>query len=191
MKTDSYVKSGTPPTTSVPTNGGVWQCPSAEQGNPTLGERARSYAISMSMTYDNGFGPLYYVFPNLAEMDKPAQTIYLGDGGSGGRLGRPNADWQGYTERYVTSSAAYTGGKYYTRDAPFRHMEGANYLFADGHAKWMKASVVYPHPAPPKPASGGALGLAQCAQATYWARNAAERDAATARAKANGVNCTP
>ena len=60
----------------------------------------------------------------LAQIDKPAETILMGD----------NADGGG--SRYLYKSTAY-----YT---VLRHNEGGNMGLCDGHAKWYKASSLNP-----------------------------------------------
>ena len=64
----------------------------------------------------------------LAEIDKPAETILLGD----------NAD--GSDGRYLYKSSAYT--------TSVRHNEGGNMGLCDGHAKWYKATNLTPTAGP-------------------------------------------
>jgi prepilin-type N-terminal cleavage/methylation domain-containing protein/prepilin-type processing-associated H-X9-DG protein len=171
-----YVKSGNPSTAD---RGGVWHCPSGEQGNTV-----RSYGYSMGLTYDSDpASPDYYRFMPLALIEKPASVVMVGDGGSAGRLGRPQ-DYQGYYEHYVAKVP-------YTRDAPYRHQEGGNYVFTDGHAKWFKAEVLYPHPAPPSTAYSTAAKDAYCAMATYFAPTARERTHFATQSNNLGGNCNP
>jgi prepilin-type N-terminal cleavage/methylation domain-containing protein/prepilin-type processing-associated H-X9-DG protein len=138
-----YIKSGDPLL-----NTGVWQCGS--QGShgdvefTSSGRRNPSYGISNhvgqwnprdlnSMRYTKSDGTIvyhWYHYPTLRAMDSPAQTIYVGEAGADGRISSPrNND--------------YTGGVR-IREIPVRHNDGANYLFADGHAKWLKRSNTYP-----------------------------------------------
>ncbi len=165
-----YVKNGNRPSSvagGIPVSGGVWQCPNSERPSTI-----RSYGLSMGAMYD--MDPTHcrsYMYPIVTEMDFPGELIFLGDGGTAGRLGRPQ-DQQGYFEKYVTPPAA--GG--FTRDAPFRHQDGANYLFCDGHAKYVKADLVYPHPTPPSTAYATVAQAGYCSRAKYFSFNRAIRD---------------
>ncbi len=172
-----YVKSGNPPKLD---RSGVWHCPSSERGSDV-----RSYGMSMGFTYDTDpASPYYYRYLFQAEIEKPAITVFVGDAGTGGRLGRPY-DFQGYYEKYVAKLG------YYTRDAPWRHQDGANYVFCDGHAKNYKGDALYPHPVAPSTAYSTAAGPAYCSHATYFAAKSNERAAIAAKAIAAGTPCTP
>ncbi len=174
-----YVKSGTPPTVTG-FMGGVWQCPSAVGGST-----GRSYGYSMGIAYNSlNTACQAYAYPTLVNMEEPVKTIFAGDGGNGGRLGRPT-DYQGYYETYISKVTP-------TRDDPWRHMQdGANYVFCDGHAKYMKGDVLYPHPAPPSTAYASSNGAAFCSSATYFAEVADERAYLRSRSTALGFPCTP
>ena len=174
-----YVKSGNPANDKAPDRSGVWHCPSSERGN-----NVRSYGFSMALTYDTDpNSSVSYRYLSLPEIEKPAQAVLVGDGGSAGRLGR-TYDFQGYYEKYVAKVP-------YTRDAPFRHQDGANYVFCDGHAKFFKGSTIFPHPTPPSTAYSTAAGKAYCAHATYFAPKTNERTYWAQRAVALGTPCTP
>jgi prepilin-type processing-associated H-X9-DG protein len=73
---------------------------------------------------------------------------------------------------------------------------GANYVWLDGHAKWMNAKVVYPHPAYPTPAPASTavdpvVGAAWCAAAKYFANRDIDRQTRLSRAIARGMpTCT-
>ncbi|WP_394793752.1 DUF1559 domain-containing protein [Armatimonas sp.] len=135
-----YVKSGNP---GLNDRGGVWKCPSA-----AFGSNIRSYGYSqvlMRLGWETNSNGTAYRFPNLPEMEAPAQTIFVGDGSSGGRLAPP---WwyQSYTNRGGTATAlpraASTANNAW--EWPDRHAGGANYVFCDGHAKWSKDSQAFP-----------------------------------------------
>lgn len=150
---------------------GVWRCPDSE-----LSARYNSYGYSMGLAHDAL--RLEYVFTSQSELHDAARTVFVGDGGSYARLGRAS-NMQGYAEKYAPANG-YTpyireGVQAYTRDAPFRHQGGANYVFTDGHAKWLKAATIYPHPAPPAPPLPPPA-QAYCADAIYFSRTAAERE---------------
>lgn len=174
-----YVKSGNPANTSAPDRSGVWHCPSGEQG-----ENIRSYGFSMGLAYDTDpASPTYYRAVPMAEVVNPADTIVVGDGGSSGRLGR-TYDYQGYTEKFVWNVA-------YTRDAPFRHQNGGNYVFTDGHAKWFNGDAMYPHPPKPSVAYSTSNPQAYCVHAKYFVPTQREKTYWVNRSRSLGFNCAP
>ena len=62
----------------------------------------------------------------LASIQAPATTIWLAEGGSMHRVCSLN--WAGYSN--------------YAPGAFTRHNEGCNFVFVDGHAKWLSRSAV-------------------------------------------------
>jgi prepilin-type N-terminal cleavage/methylation domain-containing protein/prepilin-type processing-associated H-X9-DG protein len=159
-----YIKSGTMPNkgTIGSVSGGVWKCPSSTETSAT----ARSYGYSRGVFYNNDPAAAQtYRYPFISAMDKPASTILVGDSGSDGYLNRPAELWY-----YVSNK---------NREMPFRHMDGANYLFADGHAKWMKGEVVYPNN----------KNQGWCSHIKYFAYNQAERDGNRTAGRLGGIPC--
>jgi prepilin-type N-terminal cleavage/methylation domain-containing protein/prepilin-type processing-associated H-X9-DG protein len=160
-KLAAYIKNGGVPLNAETTvsgqgfEGGIWRCPSREGTGANINTR-RSYGYSQGIFRNNH--PLdaeLNRYPRMSAMDKTAQTIVIGDSGHDGQIARP-------ADRYYWSVAQ-------TREMPLRHMEGANYVFADGHAKWMPAKIVYPN----NPTSSNA---AWCAHIQYFGYNQRERD---------------
>jgi prepilin-type N-terminal cleavage/methylation domain-containing protein/prepilin-type processing-associated H-X9-DG protein len=176
-----YVKSGRPENADY---SGVWRCPSSEQLRT-----ARSYSINQCLIWDSrptsvrGTTSVGYRWPTLPAMDKPAEVIFVGDGGSDGRLA-PAHFFQGYFEKYVSRVR-------YTREAPWRHSDGANYVFCDGHAKFFQGDRVFPHPPPPSTNYALAAGPARCSNATFLAPYAEERTYWANLAITAGTPCTP
>jgi prepilin-type N-terminal cleavage/methylation domain-containing protein/prepilin-type processing-associated H-X9-DG protein len=158
-----YVKSGNP---VLSDRGGVWHCPSAVGGNSV-----RSYGYSQALMWSFTTTPQVYRFPQMAMLDQPASTIFVGDGGLGARLAVP---WfyQGWYERNVSKVEP-------TREHPYRHSEGANYVFTDSHAKWLRWEEVYPTPDDGKTLAAGKLAYGACAK--WHAATAGERDWCKAR----------
>jgi prepilin-type N-terminal cleavage/methylation domain-containing protein/prepilin-type processing-associated H-X9-DG protein len=123
-----YIKNGT----GNPPIDGVFKCPSWTSKTGAL----RSYGWNIgwnnaSPAYSNGFG--YYPLDGtpyraLAEIGRPADTIFCGDISE-----YPTGSNQLYIV-WVNGNPAYTPG---------RHQGGANYCFADGHAKWVKQDYAY------------------------------------------------
>ncbi len=178
-----YIKMGNPGDATGSNLGGVWHCPNSE-----LSERYRSYGHSMGVAFYSTFETFYYLYPPVASLRDPAQTVFVGDGGREGRLGTPS-QMKGYAEKYVPGQEFVVDGtKAYSRDAPFRHQNGANYLFCDGHAKWLPAQKIYPHPAPPT-APLPARGEAYCSRARHFTRTSEEYELMIQIAADRGVTC--
>ena len=166
-----YVKNGKTDQVSkdVTNNDGVWHCPDAgSQGefvyfknaaNQNTNRYSFSYGYNGLLSYTNYSGiylgaangvPAYYRYPKLAEMDQSASTVFIGDGGGyNGRIAPPPA-FDCYQKRYLLKTSAYPSGTYreICWEMPDRHQDGANYVFMDGHAKYMKAQNAYPTPSP-------------------------------------------
>ena len=194
-----YVKNGHPDIVAPDKHdySGVWHCPSA-----TDGAKYRSYGVPYSFafifpSYDNRPGV------KLAEIEAPARYVVVGetgpdltttfpDGpnsndGNGGLLDPPYL-FVGYAIQYNLPTP-------YARDRerPYRHNGGANYGFSDGHAKYVKAETIYPHPpapTPPDAASDSVRGQGRCAFADYFVPTAGERQTYKDRAIALGYACT-
>lgn len=102
-------------------------CPSADD------EDIPSYGYN-TMIHD-GFGYWGKKAISLAAIENPAELVVNGDGNN-------NASWQylngdSLCGIYIDpNSAYYNNGRYQAQYFP--HFDGANYTFADGHAKWYK-----------------------------------------------------
>jgi prepilin-type N-terminal cleavage/methylation domain-containing protein/prepilin-type processing-associated H-X9-DG protein len=174
-----YVKMGDP---ANGIRGGIWQCMS----DPDAVNR-RTYGVSMAWAYNSlpvapAVATYRYIFEN--DMEKPAQTIFLGDGGSGGRLSRNYTDVQWCVEALRNKVTP-------TREWPDRHAGGANYLFSDGHAKWLHQKVTYPCPPPPAASfPAPIIAEARCRWAQYFAPLDTERKTYRDQATAAGYPCT-
>ena len=166
-KTQPYVKSGDPASGN---NSGVWKCPSVgAKGESGETEGSFSYAYSGMLLYTNyggtalipEMGSPYYRYPNTVEMDEPANTIVAGECGISNRMAPP------------FTFQTWTVGKGSGWERPKRHNGGANYIFADGHAKWLNAAAAYPDG--PKNAENNKK--AYQAVIDYFAYNSTERNA--------------
>jgi prepilin-type N-terminal cleavage/methylation domain-containing protein/prepilin-type processing-associated H-X9-DG protein len=193
-KVSPYVKNGNVDSTdkNVTNNSGVWHCPDAgSQGeftnfynasNQPTDRYTFSYGYSAMVSYTRYLSlpgvDAYYRYPVLPEMDAPASTIFMGDGGGyNGRIGTP---WGFDCYRKRLQSTPNYPSKTFREicwEIPDRHQGGSNYVFMDGHAKYLKAETAYPKPANPlsPTAAETKRGYAACAQ--YWAYNATERAA--------------
>ena len=199
-----YVKNGDPggQYSPTPSSGGVWHCPDND-----LDQAFRSYGVSYGYAADWDAGSKYYFrYPNLPEIVNPAGNVFVGESGgdptlfvgglpsttsgtnsgNSGLLG-PQTNFEGY---YLYNNLNYTAGLK-DRERPYRHNHGANYVFLDGHAKWVNADTIYPHPAPPSTVTTGVIrGQAYCASANYFAEREIDRTSKVANAVANGYPCT-
>ena len=174
-----YVKNGAPATRQY---GGIWKCPSSSNA-----PHWRQYGYSQVLMrggYETNASGTAYRSPGLAEIEAPAQTIFVGDSGSGGRLAPP---WfyQTHTNRGGSTTAVPRPGIPSTSgitaadnsnnpwEWPDRHSGGANYVFVDGHAKWLKDSAAYP-PGMSAPRAGATQAVYKACY-EYFAATAGER----------------
>ena len=204
-----YVKNGAVDSASknVSDNSGVWHCPDAgargeftyfkDAANNDTNRYTFSYGYSALLSYYGYIQPLapaptipaaqrYYRYPFLSEMDAPASTVFIGDGGGyNGRIAPP-MNFDCYTKRYLQKTASYPSGtnREICWEIPDRHNNGANYVFCDGHAKYLQADIAYPTPA----AKGAAVSAADTKRAydavtKYFAYDAKDRANAAARSQ--------
>ncbi|MFO8079575.1 MAG: DUF1559 domain-containing protein [Armatimonadota bacterium] len=96
----------------------IFQCPSFPDG-PTNAGISTAYGNNGNVLRrgDAGAGIA------IASLERPASVILIGEKASGGFPAHP-------------SSSTYVGGR-----VDQRHSGGANYVFGDGHAKWLKAGT--------------------------------------------------
>jgi prepilin-type processing-associated H-X9-DG protein len=81
---------------------------------------------------------------NLSQLAFPANTVSNGDGGGNGQsIGMARLTTNGYVAGYTqdnywaaTSGAAFTTAVF-QYGAAQKHLGGSNYLFCDGHVKWI------------------------------------------------------
>ena len=112
----------------------LYQCPSE-------GTRPTSTQLPTNTQYVDYFYSRHIAFnpAALADLTAPSQTVMLGDaisGDAGNRTGGCD---------YSNTSGGGTGGgclasNYAKMPMGIRHLDGAIYAFADGHAKWYKNS---------------------------------------------------
>jgi prepilin-type N-terminal cleavage/methylation domain-containing protein/prepilin-type processing-associated H-X9-DG protein len=165
-----YVKSGAPNASQY---GGVWRCPSTR--NPA---NLRTYGYSQVLMrggWESSVVGTAYRAPAMAIIDAPAQTIFVSDSGSGGRLAPP---WwyQSYTNRGGTATVPPPPGTTANNawEWPDLHNEGANYVFCDGHAKWMRDATAFPPGM--KTARGSSARPAYKACVDFFAATSSERE---------------
>lgn len=159
-----YIKNGNATSRTVSgvtySETGVWECPSIDQwkdglGAPNTRTASASYGMSMAIAYDYytpGTDPQIQApntryRPGLPEalLRAPADTIFAGEGGLAGRIDNPrNLRTVSYNNLYRTSGAPYVQNW----ERPTAHNGGSNYIFADGHVKWLNKNEVYPENVP-------------------------------------------
>jgi prepilin-type N-terminal cleavage/methylation domain-containing protein/prepilin-type processing-associated H-X9-DG protein len=159
-----YVKSGDPGNVSAPNRGGVWKCPESERD-----QRFRSMGINQALIFDtDGNSPYYYRFIGGNDIEFAASTVFVGDGGTDGRIAMPYF-FQGYTEKFIWLVP-------YTRDAPWRHAQGANYTYLDGHAKFVTGDKYFTPPTPKGAAvNNSARARSRCSHANWFAPKPSEK----------------
>jgi prepilin-type N-terminal cleavage/methylation domain-containing protein/prepilin-type processing-associated H-X9-DG protein len=138
-------------------NSQVYKCPS--DGKPYTATSASWGLPGMTIYGSYGYNATLVGSPDssgsLAQIVYPAQTGVIVDSAYAGHshyTGSNSWEFFAYT---LTNCSTYMGA---------RHNDGANVAFADGHAKWLKPSLVtnacfggvsMDFPVPPSPATGG------------------------------------
>ena len=142
----------------------------------------------MGWIYDSDPNSKYtYRYVNESDLEKPAATVFVGDGGTGGRLGRVYFDFQYCIERYRNNPRTNP----VTRENPEAHNGGANYVYFDGHAKWETMQNMYPCPSPPFTTIPAAtVAKAQCIWGTRFGSTAKERLSHRNTANTQGYPCS-
>lgn len=135
----------------------IYYCPSAPtrpvnaDGQPT--PFSGNYGANALLIRRNGY-PTFA----LPTINLPAQTYLIMDSGAyrlylqgASSIRQPAGSFwylpgtgPGSAANLTRSGGAFGGGAAMDRDfASGRHFEGVNVMFADGHVKWLKSSVVY------------------------------------------------
>ena len=74
----------------------------------------------------------------MAQVERPSETISLAENADGATSNRePDCQYHWGT----TGSQVSSGFNLWARVGLMRHVEGANYVFADGHVKWMNPNT--------------------------------------------------
>lgn len=179
-----YVKNGDLVNASSHPSAGVWRCPTSP-----LSDTSRTYGVSMGWTYDtDGNSPGSYRFVFESDVEKPAATVFVGDGGNDGRLRRNYTDFTYCIQHYGTNPPAVT-----TAESPELHAGGANYVFCDGHAKWVPREQAYPCATNPYKTPVGNTALiarARCLWGNMFAAGPNERAYNIAQAVSGGFACS-
>jgi len=174
-----YIKNGNPEARDLT---GVWQCPSlGASGEATTyptgaGGVADSYGYNLFVAQvdpGNALGlptaARFLRYPTLIEMPEPASQVLVLETGRDGRNAPPH-DFLYWTAKYSPAAGAVFANTHF-RELPERHNGGANYVFADGHAKWHKMEEMYPR----GPVNTANRKLAYLAAARYFGYSAEER----------------
>ena len=184
-----YVKSGHPDGDPAAINNtGVWHCPdSGDKGEISMfanGNYAYSYGMNAEVTYTNypwimgtpgwqTYSPAggHYRFPFLPEMDSPASTVYVGDSGGYNSRIAPPPEFNCWQKRTLWNQQ-YADECWETPD---RHGDGANYVFCDGHAKYLPYGYAYPKPVNAGSPTQADVHEAYQSEVNYFAYDSSER----------------
>jgi len=90
---------------------GIWRCPSEMRGTRLDGYNDANYGMSYNLKTNSGF-------LKISSIENPTNTILVGDSSQG-----PWMQWVGPSN--ITKLC-------------LRHNEGANFVFFDGHIKWLR-----------------------------------------------------
>jgi len=102
-------------------NDQIFQCPSQQYTQATMAYNTYPFAYFYNMnSVDNGCSYLA-----IGTVVNPSNFIMIADG------------W-GSMDYYATPTVY--SSTYKTNAIPRRHNDGSNFLFADGHAKWMNGT---------------------------------------------------
>lgn len=173
--------------------GGLWRAPGAEN-QPTQ----RSIVINQLLVWDITVGgtPLNWVadtniangryrWPTQNEIDLPAETVFVADGGSDGRY-EPPYFLNGYVDRWVNRAIP-------TRSAPWRYENGSNYVYTDSHAKFELGNKMYPNPGPNRAVATWTqadFARVRCAAAMWFASDRSSKTLIRTDAANRGFPCT-
>jgi prepilin-type processing-associated H-X9-DG protein len=120
-------------------NVNVWTCPSA-------GDTARPRSIGMNTSVALRMAALTVPAPlSLAQIQYPAELIVMNDSIPNPYNGDASFGTGSFGSGFRACSASQAqaaGRTLIAIDAPYaRHSSGANYVLADGHAKWFRPSA--------------------------------------------------
>lgn len=159
-----YVKSGAvaTPTDNGNYNGTMWRCPD-DSTHKHIFDVSYGYNYHWLANRDaNGDdNPALSAPIALAAIEAPSDMVFCGEAdGPYGKIAPPYFQqwWDGVS---ISNPQTYTYNDVYGDrwEKPQRHSSGANYVFSDTHAKWVKQATIYPI---------SADGSAECAANTKY-----------------------
>jgi prepilin-type N-terminal cleavage/methylation domain-containing protein/prepilin-type processing-associated H-X9-DG protein len=149
----------------------IFQCPSESNsiGTGTAPDGSKPNATSYG--YSDYFMNTATQGISDASLAAPSLTILLGDGHDGNSANRYDGCQTSFNDQagggtvgtVCSAAAAYT----VDLDASGRHLDGANYAFADGHVKWLKGSIISGTSINGSNAIGNSLYLTSNGKATF------------------------
>ena len=115
----------------------VYVCPSGKKPSMCCDPTVRSYDMNAAVA---GLCTAY----NMAQMAVPAQTILIADSNYNRAFGPSgNLNWDGSDSKgYVAGNSARPTPHSPVGFLAYRHNDGINIAFLDGHVKWMKSGTL-------------------------------------------------
>jgi len=130
----------------------IFQCPSeTNSANTSVGLNGSAPSVT-APGYSDYFMNAAAFNQSDAAFASPSLTVLLGDSMSGNSYNNYDGCSFSYADQsyLATGSACATAQSYTTNETNLagtdgsagRHLDGANYAFADGHVKWLKGSII-------------------------------------------------
>ena len=130
----------------------ILQCPSESNGINTVTSTFGQTPAATYINYSDYLMNSGAMGIADASFNAPSLTVLLGDSLNGNSSNRFDGCFFPYADQsYVGLGAACTTAQSFTTNetnsagtdgSAGRHLDGANYAFADGHVKWLKGSII-------------------------------------------------
>jgi prepilin-type N-terminal cleavage/methylation domain-containing protein/prepilin-type processing-associated H-X9-DG protein len=126
----------------------VWRCPSDNSSMYVSGDDGDDQSGHRQVRTSYAINDYYEFGPSLSDIKQPSQAIYMGERAQGEDDSEFEDarwwNWGGYnaqTEARPLTDKVIADAS--TQIDPERHSGGANYVYADSHAKWKKFPMTW------------------------------------------------